>query len=265
MRPRILGAIALTTTFAAMLPTRAHAEPMSSEQCEAASVKAQRQRLAHALLDARKEALACSAADCPAVIRRDCDRWVGEIEALLPSVVPVAQDASGADMHDVSVKMDAKDLKQRLDGAGIQVDPGLHVFTFTAANGARVEVRAVLREGERNRPIVAAFPAEAVPPPSPPRSSGPPIPTYVFGGVSLLAFAAWGYFGLSAISDYGDLESTCGPTRTCNPSDVGSARDKMAVADVAFGVAIVSAGAAVAFWLANGARGPVKPAMRVSF
>lgn len=241
----------------------ARAEPLTPEQCEASSVKAQRLRLSHALVDARREALSCAASDCPTVIRRDCDRWVGEIDALIPTVVLVAQDASGADMHDVSVKMDAKDLKTSLDGAGIQVDPGLHVFTFIAADGARVEVRAVLREGERNRPLVASFPNNAPPPAL--RSSGPPVTTWVFGGISVVAFAAWGYFGLRAISEYDDLKASCGPTRACDPADVGAARDKMSIADVAFGVGVVSAGAAITFWILNGARGPVKPALRVSF
>lgn len=242
----------------------AHAEPPTPEQCEASSVKTQRLRLSHALVDARREALSCAAAECPTVIRRDCDRWVGEIDALIPTVVLVAQDSSGADLHDVSVKMDARDLKVGLDGAGIQVDPGLHVFTFTSrSDGARVEVRAVLREGERNRPIVGSFPSTA--PPPPPRKSGPPVTTYVFGGISVVALAAWGYFGLRGISEYDDLKASCGAARACDPADVGAARDKMTIADVAFGVAVVSAGAAITFWILDGARGPLKPAMRLSF
>lgn len=244
--------------------TTARAEPLTAEQCEAASVKTQRSRLAHALLDARREALSCAASECPTVIRRDCDRWVGEIDALVPTVVPVAQDASGVDMHDVSVKMDARELKSGLDGTSIQVDPGLHVFTFTASDGTRVEVRAVLREGERNRPLVAAFPSHA-PSALAARSSTPPVTTWVFGGISVVALAAWGYFELRGISQYNRLQKTCGDTRSCDPDAVDAARDKMAIGDVAFGVALVSAGAAITFWLLNGAREPLKPALRGSF
>src|SRR5436190_6329552 len=50
---------------------RAHAT--DAEACEAASVKAQRLKLAHGLVEAKKELLVCSASECPTLVRRDCD------------------------------------------------------------------------------------------------------------------------------------------------------------------------------------------------
>ena len=82
----------------------------------------------------------------------------------LPTIVFEAQDAAGADVGTVVVKMDGQLLAEQLTGAAIEVDPGEHVFTFET-NGGSTEKRLVIYEAEKNRHerILAYAPAVVVP------------------------------------------------------------------------------------------------------
>jgi len=60
--------------------------------------------------------VACSNPACPAVVKRDCDQWLTEMDASLPSVVVAARDATGRDLVDVRVTIDGTVLTQSWDG-----------------------------------------------------------------------------------------------------------------------------------------------------
>src|SRR5207245_8282197 len=90
---------------------------------------------------------------CPAVVTKDCNAWLEEVEVELTSVTFRVRDARGQDVTDVRVAMDGEHLRDKLDGTSIFVDPGMHVFRFEAEGGAIAEVRQMLRKGDRDRPI----------------------------------------------------------------------------------------------------------------
>ena len=238
-----------------LTPCAASADDTVAE-CEAASIRAQRHRNDHALVAAKKDLLLCAAATCPGVIRRDCDRWLGEVDAILPTIVPAAQDAQGRDLVDVQVELDNVSVSTRIDGAAVPLDPGSHVVRFRR-NGIVVDQRIVVREGERARPVVAKFPGPeekpAPPPPPPPPPREPPniltIGTYAFAGLAVVGLGVGTIETIRGVSEYRDLRDSCGRTRSCAPSDVESARRDILIADVSFGVGIVCAAAATVLYL----------------
>jgi hypothetical protein len=232
--------------------------------CEAASVSAQRLKLAHGLVQARKDLLKCSAPECPTVIRRDCDRWLTEVDAILPTIVPGAQDAHGKDLSDVRVDVDGVNVASRIEGAAVPIDPGQHLVRFTRGTSV-VDQQIVVREGERGRPVVVRFPPlpgeEPPPPPPPPEpSKWLTIGTYAFAGLSIVGLGVGTVETIRGVSEYRDLRDSCGATRTCAPDAVESARRDILIADVAFTVGVISAAAAVVLYLAQrdtAARAPV--------
>lgn len=59
----------------------AHADTLDADSCAAHAESAQRERLAGHIEIARDELAECSKAECPDVVRRDCERWFIETEA----------------------------------------------------------------------------------------------------------------------------------------------------------------------------------------
>jgi hypothetical protein len=227
------------------------------------------------LLRAREQFAACSARECPAVLRRDCARWTEEAKQATPSVVVIARDASGRDVVDARASIDGQLRQSRLDGTLIEIDPGAHVVRVDMANRPPVEVRVVFGSGEKNRTIVltlASAPeapkapgsatAHATTAPTPPDTPAParglPAATYVFGAVGLVALGSFGYFALRGKSDADHLRSTCVPG--CETSDVSAVHTKLLAADVSLGIGIASLGAAAFFALTRGRSGPTGPA-----
>jgi hypothetical protein len=68
-------------------------------------------------------------------------------------VVPVALDESGNPVADVRVSVDGQPLAAKIDGRSLQVDPGLHEFSFQTAGGALSTQKILIMQGQRNRPI----------------------------------------------------------------------------------------------------------------
>lgn len=249
-------ALAVLTTLALSLATAAANADGKTDACEAASLRAQRARLTHSLIESRKQALACALPECPPVIRRDCDRWVAELDGILPTVVLGAQNADGHDLHDVRVEIDGAVVTEHLDGSAQVLDPGAHLFRFTPRDGSPpLEQSIIVREGERNRPVAVTFPPIGPPKPSPSVARDASAArvatgaTLAFAGASVLAFTATAIFGIGGVSRYRDLKDGCGRAHACLPADVEDARTRIAVADVAFGIGVVAAAAALTVWL----------------
>jgi hypothetical protein len=98
----------------------------------------------------------CAEPSCARSLRRRCGVVHGRIAALLPSIVPVVTDASGAASTDAEVRMDGEILTSTLDGTAIVIDPGEHQFTF-AKNGEVFATRKVSIDKGRQRQVVSAI------------------------------------------------------------------------------------------------------------
>jgi hypothetical protein len=161
---RLVGAM----VFAGLLaPAPAHADVQS---CVAASEKGQRARASGKLREAREQFVVCGADSCPALVRKDCIHWNGEIAASLPTVVFGAHDHQGRDLFDVTVSMDGEVLVKKLDGKSVTIDPGKHTFRFETSGLPSVTEVALVKEGERARVLNVTFDSPP-PPPTPAATS----------------------------------------------------------------------------------------------
>ena len=151
LRSYLAVSILVASGFAA---SRARADVQA---CLVASEKGQRARTAGKLREAREQFLLCSSDGCPAMVRRDCAQWQGEVIATLPSVVLGAKDRGGRDLFDVTVTVDGEPLVTKLDGKSLPIDPGPHTFKFEMPGAPPVVERALVKEGEKARVITVTF------------------------------------------------------------------------------------------------------------
>ncbi|UQA56920.1 hypothetical protein [Polyangium aurulentum] len=239
---RALPHSCLLAIAAALLPAApAASAPKSAREetkraCIDASEQGQELRDHGKLLEARERFRACSAAACPQIVRKDCAGWLVDVEERIPTVVLGARDPDGRDLAAVRVVVDGAPLVDALDGQAIPLDPGVHSVRFEWTGGAPVDLRVVLREGEKRRALDAQFLRAPVAAPSRPV----PIAPIVLGGVALAAGAAFTGLALSAKSDFDHLQATCAPH--CAPAEVDPVRAKLVAANVSLGVSIAALG-----------------------
>ncbi|HXI56984.1 MAG TPA: hypothetical protein VNO55_13045 [Polyangia bacterium] len=150
------------------------------------------QRRAHAgrLREAKDLMMKCASASCGSFLLHACTSRYTQLDADIPSVVPLVADGSGQPLADVQVVMDGQLLTDKLDGHALPVDPGRHEFSFIV-RGENIDTQTLLiATGQRNRPLSTALPATgeashrkstvaaAAPPPAPEPSpkAAPPLP-----------------------------------------------------------------------------------------
>jgi hypothetical protein len=245
------GRVALAVCL--LLPAGAAAadEGPDKQACASAFESAQRLRRQGALLAARAKLQMCARAPCPEALYPECTQWLSEVEHALPSIVVAVRRDDGTDVKEARVFVDDLPVAERLDGRPIELDPGEHVVRVDA-HGQQAKESILVAEGEKSRTITFKLPKpKAVAPPPPPPA--PPIatrpvqwPTYVFGGMGIIAAGIFAGFALSGDSVYRDLER-CRPG--CDPSLVDEARGRYVAADVALGVSLVAVGVAVGAFL----------------
>jgi hypothetical protein len=228
------------------------AEAHDKVTCVQASDDAQAAERAGKLRAAREKLLVCADDSCPPVLRSACAQWLVDVDRSLPTVVLAARDARGADLVTVHVSLDGQPLAERLDGRAVPVDPGAHNFRFDSDAGTHVEQSLVVREGEQNRLVVAAFPAPSpepatVPPAhavNPPElREGPPVGAYLLGGVGVLAWSSLTYFGIKFVSDLQALKSSCGAACPADRTDPVHLEEHIADASLVVGVIATAAAA----------------------
>lgn len=214
----------------AFVPSTAFAQ--AKDPCITAYEQTQTLRKDGKFIAAREQAQICSKDVCPAILSKDCTRWIGELDASVGSVICEAKTAKGASVVDVDVTIDGNELTSRLDGKPISVDPGKHTFHFTRG-AATYDETVLVREGEKNRRITATFPEDAA-------SSSSAIPTgvWIFGGVSIVALGVATFFFVDGMSKKDDLDA-CKPR--CAPNDVDAMSASFTIADVAIGAGVVAA------------------------
>ena len=204
------------------------AEPTTAD-CLDASEKSLTLRNQHMLRESRDRLLICSAASCPADIRDECVRRVGEVNASMPTLVFDAKDAAGNDLVAVKVTMDGQPVADRLDGVALSIDPGEHAFTFETDGQPPVQKKLVLREGEKNRHerITLGVTAASAPPaaakpvlPQSQETSAPSESTptrigtqrilaIVSAGIGVVGLGLGIGYGLSARSKHDEAQKAC--------------------------------------------------------
>jgi len=253
-RIRVAASLVVAATWLIASPAQADSDAVA---CARASESAQSLRTAGKLVEALDRVPACLHLRCPDFVRRDCEALRTDVQAALPTIVVRARAPGGEDATDVRVFVDGAPFLDRLDGRAKPVDPGPHTLRFEMPGADPIEKSVVLREGEKMRIVDAAFAT-----PSRTASSGTheaaagegssfPWPAAIVAGAGVVAIGAFAYLGLTGLSDYHGLQSSCGTTGSCKPSDVDPVRTKLWVAD-GLGVAGVAAlGVAAWLWLSS--------------
>lgn len=131
------------------------------QACSSAFRAAEASEQAGRLRRAKERLFLCAQPLCPRAIRHQCGARYTQIDAEIPSVVPVVQDESGAPRSDVQVAVDGEPLTSRLDGRALAVDPGLHRFTFSKDGEVIARQEVMIVQGQRNRILAVSWSAPA--------------------------------------------------------------------------------------------------------
>ncbi len=275
--PAVLARFSLTLLAlnVAMRPGVARADKVA---CVAASEKGQTLRMQNQLIQAKDQFLSCTRAACPGVVKRDCEQWLGEVEAAIPSVVMSATDGSGRDVSDIRVLLDGAVLVEKLDGKAVAINPGEHAVRFEHGKETPVEQKIIIREGEKRRLIQISFgqPKDTDPPKGgadqratdtrgsraaggeieTPRRSAP-IVGWVLVAAGGVAVGVATYFAIASIIDYNHLTECKG---SCSNDDVATVDRERWIAGVAGGVGVVAVGIGALILLSDGSTHAKSPA-----
>jgi hypothetical protein len=232
--------------FASASPVRADASA-----CLEAHADAQRARMRGELLHAREQLIACAQAGCPALVANDCTSWLSEVEASLPSVVFAVVDGAGNDVVDVTISSGERVLSTRADGKALLLDPGPYELRFEALGYAPQTISITARQAEKNRSVSVRLAALDGAPTGAMSDDAGGIPTlsYVLGGVALASLGTGLALGLYGQGELEHAEDHCAPG--CTASQVAAGKRAYVIADVAFGVSIASALAAVVVYFVS--------------
>jgi hypothetical protein len=222
-------------------------EARADSSCISAYEQTQTLRKDGKPLASKAQAAICSRESCPALLTKDCTRWLSELEAVIPTVVIDARTQAGAPRTDVRVKIDGAAVVEKFDGKPIPLEPGTHTFVVEAEGAPAVERTLVLKEGEKNKKltVTVAAPSESVEPNSTARRPVP-IGVWIFGGASVVALATSAVFAIDGLGKKSDLDA-CKPR--CAASDVDAMSSSFTFADVALGAGVMAGAAAVYLFL----------------
>jgi len=223
-------------------------------ECVAATERGQAKRDEGQLVASRAEFVACGGDACPAVVRRECLRWLAEVDARIPSLVVSVADSNGKDVLAPEVSLDGVRLPAAGVGRAFTLDPGPHVLRATGKKVDPVEERIVARERERERVVKLVLRSHEPPPPragsgpiTVPRARTVPALSWVLGGVALAGGGGFAYFWARGMSKVGDLRDTCSPF--CSSEQIDDARSPLTIARISGIVGIVAAVGAVTVYL----------------
>jgi hypothetical protein len=242
------------------------AADVTKAQCIQANTEGQSLRRAGRIAEAREQLRICGDPRCPGILHTDCTKRLDELEEAQPTVVFHAKDGSGQDLSAVKVAIDGRPLADKLDGTALLVDPGEHVFTFTAPGEDPVTKTFVLQEGAKGRQeqIVIGKPAppgdDSRPPPvdklaKKDEAGGMGAQKFMaltVGVVGVAGVAVGAIFGATANSQWSQAQNDCGSG--CGPNSVaqGQRSDALSnatVSTVGFGVGAAAIAASLILWL----------------
>jgi hypothetical protein len=228
------------------------------KECLDAADDGQRLRDEGKLTAAREKFITCSAKTCPAVVAKECGRWLEDAQRELPSVSLRVLDEQGKEILGTKVSLDGNLVVPSEDGRATSIDPGEHAIHVERADGASIDQTVVVRPGEKNRIVELAFPRSQNPPKPaevqpaavlvpPPPERKEPFHITVLGwaglGVGVAGGATMAVFALTAKGDEKDLRATCAPN--CASSDRTRIDTKILAANVGMAVGILGLGVAV--------------------
>lgn len=222
-------------------------------ECVAATERGQAKRDEGQLVASRAEFVACGSDACPAVVRRECVRWLAEVDARIPSLVVSVADSNGKDVLAPEVSLDGVRLPAAGGGRAFTLDPGPHVLRATGKKVDPVEERIVVRELERERVVKLVLRSHEPPPPragapiTVPRARTVPALSWALGGVALLGGGGFAYFWARGMGKVGDLRDSCSPY--CSSEQVDDARSPLTIARISGIVGIAAAVGAVTVYL----------------
>lgn len=266
-REDLMGKYSVWAVLAAVMlaSTQARADKLEEKRaCAAAADEGQQLRDEGKYRLAHDAFMRCARPTCPELINRDCSEWLVDLEQRAATIIVSAKDGKGSDLSEVKVTMDGKPLVDRLDGKPLPIDPGEHVFVYEASGFQAVEQRVVINASEKNRVLVVRFgvdthasadskprhaAAELDLRPAPADTGSIPLPTWIFGGTAVAAFASAAYFGVSGISQRSDALGSGGCAPYCPSSEKDSIRTKFLVSDISLGIGVLSTGLAAYFFL----------------
>ena len=127
--------------------------PEEKHACAAAYTQAEEKAKAAHLREAKDLLSKCARATCGTFLHQECTTLYTQLDADVPSVVPLVTDDSGLPHDVVEVRMDGELLTSQLDGHALQVDPGKHEFSFSSGGTVFSVQKVMIVQGQRNRPI----------------------------------------------------------------------------------------------------------------
>ncbi len=227
--------------------------------CLSATETSLKLRTSHKLRAARAQLLICSAATCPAVVRAECVRRMGDFERSGADRRLRGDRWGGLPVSAVKVTMDGEVVANELDGSALSLDPGRHQFTFEVAGQPPLTKTIILYEGEKNRreslvigspptpPVLPTPPAEtrstpmagsdATAMPSKETGHAQRVAGVVVGAGGLAGIVAGGIFGAFTYSAWSDANSGCPTHSGCSAAAIqshDSAVTEATVSTVAF-------------------------------
>lgn len=210
--------------------TRSSETPPSSltdalELCVAEHERGRMHKTELRLFESRSALKRCASKDCPLAVRADCQNWLTDVEALVPTILIVLEGAR-VNRDNLRVTVDGRPIEQDLDRP-IELLPGHHRVRFELPPFSPVESDISLDPGEKNRVLRIRFEASSEPPAheGPPPGAAPPLAppvftlesrpvpttTYLLGGTALLCATAAGILFGSAALDRDRAREQCAP------------------------------------------------------
>jgi len=226
------------------------------------------------LFDSRDALVRCAAQDCPLAVRADCQNWLSEVEALIPTVLVVFEGDAAHARERARIFVDGRLLEQGADRP-IELAPGRHRLRFELAPHTPVEQEVELAPGDKNRVVRARF---SIPTPSVPRAETPALPTvrpivrqsrpvpavtYVLGATALVSATAAGVLLGSALIEHKRANEDCAPF--CSQRVAESLDQRLLYADLTGLTALVFGGLATYSYLTRPIETQVVGQQRVSF
>lgn len=241
------------------LPSAAFGQSGSKQRCAAAYDDAQVVMRQGRLLEAKRELIFCSSSECPEVMHGDCQHWLSEVEASIPTVVFRMESASGPAPDSSKVSIDGAE-PVTLEGRALSVDPGKHDLVFSApgfrdttkvlefAEGEKLRHEVVVlepllpnaqqklgRQEEPARKTDQPLMPESAPPVAPePKGSNLAIPIVLAATAAVAGGVGTTYFGLKARSEDHDLDN-CTPN--CSRERVDRIKREYMLANASIGLA----------------------------
>lgn len=254
-----VGFAAFATMAILGIAPSARAQESTAARCVAEAERAQKTRDDGHLTESRAMFVRCGAEECPGVVRRECVKWLGEVDDRIPTLVVSTRSSEGKDVLGAEIVLDGTPVPPARVGREIQVDPGPHTLRATLAGYDVATDSVVVREREKGRPVVLVLRAkgESVATPPPPKARSVPLLSWILGGVAVAGGAGFGIFWSQALGEKSDLQGSCSPY--CSDAQMDDVRTPRNLAYVSLGVGIGAAIGAVAVYFLQSPSAPTSP------